>query len=154
MGSVYFDRLFPMGVEAMLEGVDLVKAGKAPRIEQDHSKATYEGWCTPDNARIDWGRQGYHIHNLVRGCNPAPGAWTTLEGRKIQIFETRKIPAVDPKGIGGAMGQVMEIDDKGFTVACADGRIQVLRVRGDAGKVTGGEFAAAGGIKVGDKLGS
>jgi len=154
LGSVYFDRLFPMGVEAMLEGVDLVKAGKAPRIEQDHSKATYEGWCTPDNARIDWGYQGYHIHNLVRGCNPAPGAWTTLDGKKIQVFETKKIPAVDPKGIGGAMGQVMEIDDKGFTVACADGRIRVLRVRGDAGKVTGAEFAAAGGVKIGDKLGS
>ena len=35
LGTVYFDRLFPMGVEAMLESVDLVKAGKAPRIKQD-----------------------------------------------------------------------------------------------------------------------
>src|SRR5579884_315146 len=54
VGSVYFDRLFPMGVEAMLEAVDLVKAGKAPRIKQDESKATYEGRCGPDNAKIDW----------------------------------------------------------------------------------------------------
>ncbi len=154
LGSVYFDRLFPMGVEAMLEGVDLVKAGKAPRLAQDHAKATYEGWCTPESGHIDWARQGYHIHNLVRGCNPAPGAWTTLAGKKIQIFETKKIPAVDPKGIGGPMGQVMEVDDQGFTVACADGRIRVLRLRGDGAKVTGAEFAAAGGIKVGDKLGS
>ena len=90
----------------------------------------------------------------MRGCNPAPGAWTTNAGKKIQIFETRKIPAVDPKGIAGAMGQVMEIDAQGFTVACADGRIRVLRCRGEAGKVTGAEFAAAGGLKVGDKLGS
>src|SRR5215210_9035602 len=43
MGEVYFKRLFPLGVEAMLESVDLVKAGKAPRIKQDESKATYEG---------------------------------------------------------------------------------------------------------------
>src|SRR5207344_1464351 len=56
LGSVYFDRLFPMGVEAMLEAVDLVKAGKAPRIKQDHAQATYEGRCGPDNARIDWGK--------------------------------------------------------------------------------------------------
>jgi methionyl-tRNA formyltransferase len=47
LGTVYFDRLFPMGVDAMLEGVDLVKAGKAPRIKQDESKATYEGRCGP-----------------------------------------------------------------------------------------------------------
>src|SRR5512132_4406609 len=117
LGSVYFDRLFPMGVEAMLEAVDLVKAGKAPKIAQDHTKATYEGWCTPDNARIDWGRQGFQIHNLVRGCNPAPGAWTTQGGKKLQIFETKKVPAHDPKGIGGKMGEVMEADAQSFTVA-------------------------------------
>ena len=51
LGTVYFDRLFPMGVEAMLESVDLVKAGKAPRIKQDDAKATYEGKCGPDNAQ-------------------------------------------------------------------------------------------------------
>ena len=54
LGTVYFDRLFPMGVEAMLESVDLVKAGKAPRIKQDEAKATYEGRCGADNAHIDW----------------------------------------------------------------------------------------------------
>ena len=56
LGTVYFDRLFPMGVEAMLESIDLVKAGKAPRIKQDEAKATYEGRCGPDNAKIDWGK--------------------------------------------------------------------------------------------------
>src|ERR1044071_4906762 len=62
LGSVYFDRLFPMGVEAMLEAVDLVKAGKAPRIAQDHSKATYEGWCAAENAHIDWAKPWSQIH--------------------------------------------------------------------------------------------
>ncbi len=155
LGSVYFDRLFPMGVAAMLEAVDLVKAGTAPRIGQDHAKATYEGWCTADNARIDWGRQGFRIHDLVRGCNPAPGAWTTLDGKKLNIFETRAVPAADPKGIGGKMGQVMAADAEGFTVACADGRIRVLRVRAEGGqKIAAGEFAAAGGVKIGDRLGA
>jgi methionyl-tRNA formyltransferase len=153
LGSVYFDRLFPQGVEAMLEGVDLVKAGKAPKVPQDHSKATYEGWCTVGNGHIDWARQGFHIHNLVRGCNPAPGAWTTYEGKNLSIFETRKLPARDPKGIGGAMGEVMEVDAEGFTVACADGRIRVLRVRPDgSSKVTAAEFAASVGLKPGAKL--
>src|SRR6201994_2834267 len=76
LGSVYFDRLFPMGVEAMLEAVDLVKGGTAPRIKQDQSAATYEGRCTADNAHIDWAKPWNQIHNLIRGCNPAPGAWT------------------------------------------------------------------------------
>jgi len=93
LGSVYFDRLFPMGVEAMLEAVDLVKAGTAPRIKQDENLATYEGRCGADNARIDWGKPWWQIHNLIRGCNPAPGAWTTLDGKTLQVFEARPLPS-------------------------------------------------------------
>src|SRR5208282_3380605 len=81
LGTVYFDRLSPLGVEAMLESVDLVKAGKAPRIKQDESKATYEGRCTTENARIDWAKSWRQIDPLIRGCNPAPGAWSTLDGK-------------------------------------------------------------------------
>src|ERR1700756_5366518 len=101
LGSVYFDRLFPMGVEAMLESVDLVKAGKAPRVKQDDAKATYEGRCGADNAHIDWGKPWQQIHNLIRGCNPSPGAWTVCNGQKLQIFDVKPLPARDPKGIGG-----------------------------------------------------
>ena len=71
-----------MGVEAMLESVDLVKAGKAPRIKQDDAKATYEGRCGPDNARIDWGKPWRQIDRLIRGCNPAPGAWSRSTARR------------------------------------------------------------------------
>jgi methionyl-tRNA formyltransferase len=144
LGSVYFDRLFPMGVEAMLEAVDLVKAGKAPRIKQDHSEATYEGRCGPDNARIDWGKPWRQIHNLIRGCNPAPGAWTTLGGKTLQVFEAKPLPARDPKGIGGKMGEIVEVDGEGFAAVCADGRIKILRVKAaDGGKVGASEFAAS-----------
>src|SRR5919201_1846880 len=128
LGTVYFDRLFPMGVEAMLEGVDLVKAGKAPRIKQDESKATYEGRCGPDNARIDWGKPWEQIDRLIRGCNPAPGAWATINGVKLKIFDAKPLPAKDPKGIAGKIGEVVEVASDGFTVAVADGRIQITRV--------------------------
>jgi methionyl-tRNA formyltransferase len=153
LGSVYFDRLFPMGVEAMLESVDLVKAGKAPRIKQDHSQATYEGRCGPDNARIDWGKPWKQIHDLIRGCNPAPGAWTNVNGAKLQVFESKPLPAKDPKGIGSKMGEIVEVDGEGFTVVCADGRIQVLRVKpADGPKVPAGEWAASAKLASGTRL--
>ncbi|HXY89583.1 MAG TPA: methionyl-tRNA formyltransferase [Xanthobacteraceae bacterium] len=143
LGTVYFDRLFPMGVEAMCESVDLVKSGKAPRLKQDHSKATYEGWCGAENARIDWAKPWSQIYNLIRGCNPAPGAWTTLNGAKVQIFDSKPVPARDPKGIGGKMGEVVEVDAEGVSVACADGRIKILRLKpADGPKAAAGEFAA------------
>jgi methionyl-tRNA formyltransferase len=153
LGSVYFDRLFPMGVEAMLESVDLVKAGKAPRIKQDESQSTYEGRCGADNARIDWGKPWRQIHNLIRGCNPAPGAWTTLDGKTLQVFEAKPLPARDPKGIAGKMGEIVAVEADGFTVVCADGRIKVLRVKpADGGKVGAGEYAAAAGLAAGARF--
>jgi len=153
LATVYFDRLFPMGVEAMLEAVDLVKAGNAPRIKQDDSQATYEGRCTADNARIDWGKPWRQVHNLIRGCNPAPGAWTSLNGQTLQIFESKPLPARDPKGIAGKMGEVAEVGGDGFTVVCADGRIRVLRVKpADGPKVAAGEFAANTKLTVGTRL--
>ena len=77
LGTVYFDRLFPMGVDAMMESVDLVKAGKAPRSSRTKrrrpTKAAVGRQC-PDRRGKPWEQ----IDRLIRGCNPAPGAWTTL----------------------------------------------------------------------------
>jgi methionyl-tRNA formyltransferase len=142
LGSVYFDRLFPMGVEAMIEAVDLVRAGKAPRIKQDEAQASYQGWCSAANVRIDWGKPWSQIHNLIRGANPQPGAWTLLGEEQVQIFEATPLPARQPSGIAGKMGEVVVIDEQGFEVACADGRIRVLRVKPtDGGKIGAGAFA-------------
>ncbi len=147
LGTVYFDRLFPMGVEAMMESVDLVKAGKAPRIKQDESKATYEGLCRAANAKIDWGKSWRQIDPLIRGCNPAPGAWCTLDGQTIKIFDAKPLPAKSPKGIAGKLGEIVAVEADGFTVVCADGRMKVTRVQPpDAKKIDAGEWAA--GVKL------
>jgi methionyl-tRNA formyltransferase len=153
LGTVYFDRLFPQGVEAMLEGVDLVKTGKAPRIKQDESLATYEGRCGPGNAKIDWGKPWEQIDRLIRGCNPAPGAWTTLNGVTLKIFDAKPLPAKDPKGIAGKLGEIVAVEADGFTVVCADGRFKVTRVQPDAGKkIEAGEWAKSANVAVGAKF--
>jgi methionyl-tRNA formyltransferase len=142
LGTVYFDRLFPMGVEAMLESVDLVKAGKAPKIKQDEAKATYEGLCRTGNAKIDWGKPWEQIDRLIRGCNPAPGAWTTLNGAVLKVFDAKPMPAKDPKGIAGKLGEIAAVEADGFVVVCADGRFKVTRVQpADGKKIDAGEWA-------------
>ena len=152
LGSVYFDRLFPMGVEAMLESVDLVKAGKAPRIKQDESRATYEGRCGPDNARVDFGKPWEQIDRLIRGCNPAPAAWATFNGAKVKILEATPLPAKDPKGIAGKIGEVVAIEGDGVTVVCADGRFKLTRVQADGPKVGAGEWAASAKVEKGARF--
>ena len=149
LGTVYFDRLFPIGVDAMMESVDLVKAGNAPRIKQDESKATYEGRCGPDNARIDWGKPWEQIDRLIRGCNPAPGAWCGLDGNALKIFDATPLPAKDPKGIAGKTGEIVAIDEQSFTVVCADGRFKVTRVQpADGKKIGAGEWAKSANLAV------
>ena len=149
LGSLYFDKLFPLGVEAMLESVDLVRDGKAPRIEQDHSKATYEGWCRGDLVRINWHLPTQTTWNLIRGCNPAPGAWTTFDGAKVAVFDSARVAearSVQP-------GEITRIGDEGVHVATADAQILVKRVRPDgARKVPAVEWAVAAGLREGSRL--
>ena len=130
-----------------------MKAGKAPRIKQDESKATYEGRCGPDNAKIDWGKPWEQIDRLIRGCNPAPGAWTTLDGKQLKIFDAKPLPAKDPKGIAGKIGEIVAVEADGFTVVCADGRFKVTRVQpADGKKIEAGEWAKSANLAAEGKV--
>jgi methionyl-tRNA formyltransferase len=155
LGTVYFDRLFPMGVQAMLEAADLVARNKHDEVAQDESRATYEGWCRKAEARINWANHVDFVYNTIRGCNPAPGAWTTLDGKELQIFDARKHPVRTFGAVKGKIGEVVEAADKSFQVSAQGGRIEVLRAKlGDGKKVTAGELLAAGSVRPGAVLGA
>ncbi len=155
LGTVYFDRLFPMGVKAMLEAADLVLAGKHREVVQDESQASYEGWCRKAEAKINWANHVDFIYNTTRGCNPAPGAWTTLAGQELQIFDARKHLVRSFGAVKGKIGEVVEVTEKSFQVSAQGGRIEVLRAKlGDGKKVAAAELLAAGLIKAGAVLGS
>src|SRR5260370_17115977 len=77
LGTVYFDRLFPMGVKAMLEAADLVVAGKHKEQVQDESQASYEGWFRPNEPKIHWTNHVDFIHPTIRRPPPPPPPSTT-----------------------------------------------------------------------------
>lgn len=155
LGDIYFNKLFPMGVAAMLEAADLVMAGRHTETAQDESRASYEGWCRSAEARIDWAKPIDQVYDLIRGCDPAPGAWTTLAGKKLQIFNARKIPFRRFADVVGKMGEVSEVTASSFKVTAQGGRIEVLRARFEDGKKAGGgELAQAAGIANGTMLGT
>ena len=155
LGTVYFERLFPMGVQAMLEAADLVAAGKQRETTQDESQATYEGWFRKAEARLHWASHVDHVYNVIRGSNPAPGAWTTLEGKELQIFDARKITVRTFGAVRGKIGEVVEASGTAFQVSAQGGRIEVLRAKlGDGKKVAAGELIASGSIKAGQLLGT
>ena len=155
LGSIYFDRLFPMGVQAMLEAADLVLAGKHTETVQDESQASYEGWCRSGEVKIDWAKPIDHVYNLVRGSNPAPGAWTTFNGKKLQIFDARKVLFRRFADVPGKIGEVTGVTAQSFKVVAQGGLIEVLKAKFEDGKkLTGGELAQSGGLESGSLLGS
>src|SRR5213083_3543756 len=143
LGSVYFDRLFPMGVAAMLDAADLVMSGKHREAVQDEARASYEGWCRAAEAKINWATHVDFTYNLIRGCNPAPGAWTTLNGKKLQIFDSRKHVFRTFGAVKGKIGEISEISAASFFVTAQGGRIEVLKAKHEDGKkVSAAELAA------------
>ena len=148
-GSLYFDKLFPLGVEAIVAAIKMVKDGTAPRIVQDEALATYEPLCTEERARIDWTQPVDTVYNLIRGCNPQPGAITTWHGQQLKIFDCQR----DLLPQTAAPGEVTGTATDGFRVAASDGAILIKRVQPeDQAKIKAVEFIAASGLKVGDQL--
>ncbi len=153
-GSLYYDRLFPMGVEAIAESVKLIREGNAPRIAQDDSKATYEPPCDDRAAHLDWNRSGPQIHDLIRGCDPQPGAYSEFRGEKVRIYGANFVPGKIGGGIDAAPGVITGLDLKGLRVAVAGGELLVTKVRTpSAGKIDAATWAESTGSKPGDGFG-
>ncbi|HXO64869.1 MAG TPA: methionyl-tRNA formyltransferase [Steroidobacteraceae bacterium] len=153
LGSVYFNHLFPLGVGALLEAADLVVAGRHQEIPQREELATYEGWCRDPEAEINWHAHVDQVYDLIRGCNPSPGAWTTVRGRKVRLYDvvrhrTRAIAAVP-----GKPGEICDLTDSGIEIALQGGWLEVRdgRIDGSA-KVPAAQLAATLNLAVGTPL--
>ena len=150
LGDVYFKKLFPLGVEAMLESLDWVKQGKAPRIAQDIGAGSYESWFGKAQAKIDWNAPAQTVYNIIRAANPQPGAWTRHNQTELSIYDSE---LAEIGGHNAVPGEVLRVDAGGVVVATADGAIRIKRVRATAEKIPATEYATAGGLAAGDKLG-
>jgi methionyl-tRNA formyltransferase len=148
-GSLYFNKIFPRGIEAIGEAVDLIKTGNAPRIVQDESKATYDPPCGDEHARIDWSQPAEQVYNLIRGCDPQPGAHATWQGKMLRIFNGRLQSGTN----SASAGQVTAIGAEDIAIALNGGALTVKRLRGEGAKISAAEFAKQAGLKVGDRLG-
>ena len=150
-GSLYFNHLFPMGVEAILESVSLIKEGRAPRIIQDESKATYEPPCDDRVARVDWGKDGKEIYDLVRGCDPQPGAYSFHNSEKVRFYGAGLVAG--PSGAGARSGTVAAVDGAGLHVFVPGGTLVINKVRpASAGKMAASEWAARTQVAPGDRF--
>jgi methionyl-tRNA formyltransferase len=149
LGSLYFEKLFPRGVEAMLESVDLVREGRAPRLVQDDAQATYESWCRKADVEVDWSRPVGDVYNLIRGANPRPGAWTTVGSEQVEVLDSDRVEG-DP---GAPPGQVVSVDGDGLVVAAGGGAVAIRLVRAGGEKTAACDYAHAASLGPGARLG-
>lgn len=143
VGSLYFNHLYPLGVESLVEAVRLVREGNAPSITQDEARATYEPPAAPEHARIDWMQHGRVLHNLIRGSDPQPGAWGHVGGTPLRLFGSHWRPG-HPEQLPGT---VTAIEDGRAAIAAIGGTIVVERVQRDGeAKVPAGDVLTPGDV--------
>ena len=150
VGSLYFNRLFPLGIETMGEAIELIQAGRAPAIAQDERLATYEPPCRDEHAKVDFARPAREVFNLVRGCDPQPAAYANAGGERLRLYE----PILENRRNESPAGTVLSIDEAGIRIALEGATMVVRRVRFDSSpkKVAPAELAAAGRLRASIQL--
>ncbi|MEE2999062.1 MAG: methionyl-tRNA formyltransferase [Pseudomonadota bacterium] len=147
LSNIYFDKLFPMGIDAMIESLDLVKAGIILKYTQDLSTGSYESWYTKELAQIDWDNPVDKVYNKIRAVDPAPGAWSVIKGQNVDCYKVTKSSEV------GDPGTIISISDDGILVSAKKGSILVNKLRlPSSKKISAIELAGELDLKVGDKF--
>ncbi len=148
-GSLYFNSLFPLGIETLRDALALIEAGNPPRIAQDETLATYEPICRDEHARVDFTKAGHEVHNLIRGCDPQPGAYAYLNGRQLRLYEPGLQAAVP-----ASPGTIVSTDTDGVKIALQGASVVVRRVRLESSpkKIAPAELAASGELQAGARL--
>ena len=150
-GEVYFNKLYPLGVEAVLEAVALVAQGQAPRLPQDHSQANYDPPCDEKFAALNWNQPGRQVFDFIRGCDPQPGATTTFKGEQVKVYNASYLMSDH----SAQPGEILEVTDKGLKVAVKGAALFITRFRTkDLGKVKAPDFIADKKPHAGDHFGA
>ena len=144
--SLYFEKLYALGVEAMVEAVALVASGRARYAPQDEARASFQGLVTEEVARLDWSKSAVDLDRWIRGCDPSPGAHARWRGETVRLFGGRLASREDS---GSAPGSVLTVAQDALRLAARGGVLEVAKLRvGSGAKVA----AAEAGIAAGERL--
>ena len=145
--TLYYRKLYPLGVRACIDAVALVREGRAPRVPQDEALATYDPLVTDAHAAIDWSRPVAEVHDLIRGCDPQPGAHTSVGSTRLRLYDPHRVDGSAPPGT------VLGLDADGITSAAQGGAVRCARARNGGAKAPAADVARKLGIEPGARLG-
>lgn len=150
VGTLYFNKLYPVGIRLIKEAVALIREGQAQKIPQEEKDASFQPVITEKDVIIDWNQLTQVIYNLIRGSNPSPGAEAVFRGESIKIWKSEISGEVKDSKPGEITNLV---EGSGFEVTAGDGFLLITRVqRPGEGKIPATEFMEKMGVKSGEML--
>ena len=129
-----FDRMAELGAESIEKTLELFDKGEVIGQPQNEEEATYAPMLKKEMGEIDFEKSAEEIHNLVRGLNPWPTAYTFLDGKSVKIHEAKAA-----EGFSGNPGELL--DEKRFIVGCKNGAVELITVQPEGkNKMSGADF--------------
>ena len=119
------DKMAILGAKTLKETIELIEKGIAPRIPQNHDEFTYAPIMNKSLGNINWNNSAHDIHNLVRGVNPWPSAYTTYNGITMKIWKTEVLNEVSEK----TPGTILNVDKDGIKISTKDNTILVKEIQ-------------------------
>ena len=144
------DKLMEMGGRLLATTIDGLAAGTITPEKQDDSLSNYAGMLSKETGHIDWHKSAQEIHNLIRGLNSWPVAWSIKDGKNYKFWRTR----AEAKHSGQAPGTVTEIRKNSFCIAAGEGCVEVLEIQPPSKKrMSAGDLVRGHGVAIGDIFG-
>ncbi len=142
-----FDRLSVLGAECILQALSSIELNTAQFTKQDEEKATLTKMIRKEQAFIDWNNTAEQIYNQIRAFNPAPIAFTLLDGLPFKIYSAM---VKDGKGVAGeVISNASEL-----VIACGENALSLKRVQKAGGNAMDiSDFLRGNKIQVGFRLG-
>ncbi|CUH94213.1 Methionyl-tRNA formyltransferase [Propionispora sp. 2/2-37] len=144
------DRLKVVGADILSHSLELLAAGNAPRTPQDHHAATYAPLLTRELEHIDWTKPAKSIHDLVRGLNPWPGAFSYHNNKIIKIWKTKVLS----DAITGQPGTIREITEDGIVIETGKGTLGIYELQPESKRrMKSREYVTGYSVSIGERLG-
>ena len=126
------ERLATIGAEAIVEVLSSLQEGRLVARPQPEAGVTYAHKISRDEARLDWSKSAVELERAVRAYNPAPGAYTTVAGQTLKIWQARA--EAGDTGADAAGGVVVRSEDGVLSIACSEGLLSVYELQRPGGR--------------------
>lgn len=119
-------KLAEQGAELLVQALELLRQGKAVKQAQPEEGVSYAPPITPEMRRLNWALPAEEVCGWIRGLDPAPGAYTFLNGQRLKVFGAK---VASPEGSPGTPGLVLAMRPEGLEIACGRGSVTVKELQ-------------------------